>query len=115
MPSKSEYAALVDIQHYTEVATRIVGSQSYENFLHDEVKFLAVTRCLEIISEASRRLSEGMKSKHSHIEWVKIAAAGNVYRHDYEMIDTNQVWETVQLALPKLLSVVEAELKAWSI
>ena len=114
MPSKSEYAALVDIQHYIEVAARIVSSQSYENFLQDEIIFLAVTRCLEIISEASRRLSEELKSRHSHIAWFKIAAAGNVYRHDYEMIETNQVWETVRLALPELLTVVEAELKTWS-
>jgi uncharacterized protein with HEPN domain len=41
-----------------------------------------VTRCLEIISEASRRLPESLKARHPEIPWKQIAGAGNVYRHD---------------------------------
>jgi hypothetical protein len=43
-----------------------------------------VTRCLEIISEASRRLPEAMKARHPSIAWSDMAGAGNVYRHDYD-------------------------------
>jgi predicted nucleotidyltransferase len=42
--------------------------------------FCAVTRCPEIISEASRRLPQDMKDRHPHIPWVEMAAVGNVYR-----------------------------------
>ena len=70
----------------------------------------AVTRCLEIISEASRRLPSAMKERHPSIPWRRIAAAGNVYRHDYEDVAANYVWDTVQIDLPLLRIVVEQEL-----
>jgi uncharacterized protein with HEPN domain len=39
-----------------------------------------------------------------------MAAAGNVYRHDYEDVAAQLVWDTVQQALPPLRAVVEEEL-----
>jgi uncharacterized protein with HEPN domain len=39
-----------------------------------------------------------------------MAAAGNVYRHDYEDVLAQLVWDTVQKALPPLRTVVEAEI-----
>lgn len=39
-----------------------------------------------------------------------MAAAGNVYRHDYEDVAAQLVWETVQRALPPLRLVVEEEI-----
>jgi uncharacterized protein with HEPN domain len=40
-----------------------------------------------------------------------MASAGNVYRHDYEDVAAQFVWETAQQALPPLRAVVEEELK----
>jgi uncharacterized protein with HEPN domain len=70
----------------------------------------AATRCLEIISEASRRLSDEIKARHPHIQWVQMAAAGNVYRHNYEYVASRRVWDTIQLALPELRTVILVEL-----
>jgi uncharacterized protein with HEPN domain len=42
----------------------------------------AVIRSLEIISEASRRLSDELKARHPGIPWREMAAAGNFYRHN---------------------------------
>jgi uncharacterized protein with HEPN domain len=69
-----------------------------------------VTRCLEIISEASRRLPDELKARHPSIAWKQMAGAGNVYRHDYEDVAAHYVWETVQRALPALRVVIEQEL-----
>jgi uncharacterized protein with HEPN domain len=70
----------------------------------------AVTRCLEIISEASRRLPDDLKARHSAIAWKQMAGAGNVYRNDYEDVAAQFVWDTVQRALPPLREVVEVEI-----
>ena len=40
-----------------------------------------------------------------------MAAADNVYRHDYEDVAAQFVWDTVQHALPTLKAVIEEELK----
>lgn len=39
-----------------------------------------------------------------------MAAAGNIYRHEYEDVTAREIWDTLTLHLPPLLSVVEAEL-----
>ena len=41
-----------------------------------------------------------------------MAAAGNVYRHEYEDVAAKLVWDTVQLALPPLRDVVGREIAA---
>jgi uncharacterized protein with HEPN domain len=39
-----------------------------------------------------------------------MAAAGNVYRHEYEDVAAHLIWETVQRDLPALRTVIEQEL-----
>ena len=70
----------------------------------------AVTRCLEIVSEASRRLPEEIKVQHPAIAWKEMAGAGNIYRHDYEDVAPAFLWVTVRDHLPNLLLVVEQEI-----
>jgi DNA-binding XRE family transcriptional regulator len=57
--------------------------------------FYAITRCLEIISEATRRLSPETKARHPDIPWRKMSASGNIYRHDYEDVAHRLVRGTV--------------------
>ena len=63
---------------------------------------IAAARALEIISEASRRLSPALKARHPGIPWLDVAGAGNIYRHDYEDVAERYVWSTVHTALPDL-------------
>jgi uncharacterized protein with HEPN domain len=51
-----------------------------------------------------------LKAPHPSIAWRQMAGAGNVYRDDYEDVAAQFVWDTVQLALPPLRTVVEQEL-----
>jgi uncharacterized protein with HEPN domain len=39
-----------------------------------------------------------------------MAAAGNVYRHDYDDVEAQFIFDTVRLALPPLRAAVEQEL-----
>ncbi|HEV7463235.1 MAG TPA: HepT-like ribonuclease domain-containing protein, partial [Methyloceanibacter sp.] len=59
---------------------------------------------------ASRRLSDELKARHPEIPWLELARAGNFYRHYYERIVDQFVWDTVQKSLGPLLAVVEDEL-----
>ena len=83
----------------------------YETFRDNDLVFYAVTRCLEIISEASRGVSPEVKARHPNIPWAEIAGAGNVYRHDYEDVQQRLVWGTVHNRLHALLEAVELELR----
>jgi uncharacterized protein with HEPN domain len=73
-----------------------------------------VIRCLEIISEASRRLPDELKARHPLVAWKNMAGAGNVYRHDYEDVAASFVWVVLEDHLPPLRTAVEHELAALS-
>ncbi len=110
MPSRSPFGALSDIRHNIDLARTFVADLSFDAFHGDRRTVYAVTRCLEIISEASRQLPPDLKARHRHIPWTDIAGAGNVYRHDYEDVLDQIVWRTVQYSLEPLRTVVEQEL-----
>jgi uncharacterized protein with HEPN domain len=111
MPSKPIDTALRDIMHHIDLAANFSAGFDRASFNHDTKTVYAVTRCLEIISEASRRLPEDVKARHPAIGWKQMAGAGNVDRHDYEDVAAEFVWETVVRALPPLRVAIESELK----
>jgi uncharacterized protein with HEPN domain len=89
-----------------------VDGVDLERFVGDDKTFYAATRCLEIISEASRRLPPAFKERFPETPWKAIAGSGSIYRHNYEAVLERRVWQTIHEALPSLGAVVEAALKA---
>jgi uncharacterized protein with HEPN domain len=112
MRSDAGTAALLDTERHIDLAGKFVAGLDYAAFRDDPRTLYAVTRCLEIISEASRRLPAEIKARYPLIAWKDMAGAGNIYRHDYEDVAAKLVWDTVQLALPPLRGVVARELAA---
>jgi uncharacterized protein with HEPN domain len=110
MRSDPATTALRDILRHIDLANDFVAGFDRAAFDGDVRTIYAVTRCLEIVSEASRRLPDELKARHPAIAWKQMAGAGNVYRHDYEDVAARYVWDTVQLALPPLRMVIEREL-----
>jgi uncharacterized protein with HEPN domain len=110
MLSDKEDGALRDMLHHIELAERFAQGRSFESLRDDLMPLYAVTRCLEIISEASRRLSDELKARHPQMPWREMASAGNVYRHSYEDVLPRRVWKTMREELPPLRAVIEREL-----
>lgn len=110
MPFDKETEALRDIQENIEAIQGFVDGLDFEGFKSNRLLFYGVVRGLEIISEASRKLSPEFKTRHKSVGWKQIADAGNVYRHMYRLVKPSRVWETVRDYLPVLLRVVREEL-----
>ena len=70
----------------------------------------AVLRNLEVISEASRRLSETLKDRHPSVPWRDIRDAGNVYRHEYDVVNDDIVWETATAGLASIRDLLRREM-----
>ena len=110
MLSSSAKAALLDILYHIELSEAFSSDLDQASFKTDLKTIYGVT---EIISEASRRVPDEVKARHPHIAWRQMAGAGNVYRHDYEDVAADLVWETLQRALPPLKMAVQIELATW--
>ena len=67
----------------------------------------AVERGLEIISEASRGVSDEKKSEYPEVPWVQIAGIGNILRHEYHRVEPVIVWNIIQAHLPGLGQAVQ--------
>ncbi len=104
MRSKSPFGALSDIKQNVELARAFISGFTFTAFQADQRTVYAIARCLEVISEASRRLPTELKDRHPNIP------LGSVYRHDYERVRDDVMWRTVQQSLEPLLTVVEQEL-----
>ena len=86
MPSEREATRswLGDIRHHIAMAEAFVAAMTYATFEDDNLHLYAVSRSLEIILEASRPLLEALRERHPAIRWKDMAAAGHIYRHEYE-------------------------------
>jgi uncharacterized protein with HEPN domain len=110
MLSEKDGATPREMLSHIELAERFAQARSFESLRDDLMPLYAVTGCLEIISEASRRLSEGLNARHPHMPWREMAAAGNFYRHEHEDVRPHRVWKTLHQDLPPLRAVIEQEL-----
>ena len=112
MPSESIKGALYDIRDNILFAREFVDGLTAEAFAVSRLHVYAATRALEIISEASRRLPDGLRDRHPYLPWRSIRDVGNFYRHQYDNVAASYVWETVTIHLPPLLAAVLAEIEA---
>jgi uncharacterized protein with HEPN domain len=107
MERKATHAIHDILETIDRVQTKVAGKTFAEFSADWELRFI-VQRAIEIISEASRRLPDELKSRQPDIEWRSIAGIGSVLRHDYHTISDKVIWEVVQSDLPLLKAAIEA-------
>jgi uncharacterized protein with HEPN domain len=110
MPSDRDRQWWSDIAENARLALAFAHGMDAEALRSDTKTFYALTRSLEIISEASRRLSEEAKAG-ADLPWPAISASGNVYRHVYDAVTPERLLKTALEDVPKVLAVAEARLK----
>ena len=67
----------------------------------------AVERQLEILGEASRRVSEGFKEAHPEVPWRQIVGLRNLLAHEYGDIQHERVWQIATKNIPALIVQLE--------
>ncbi len=71
----------------------MVSGLTVEAFQADPLRYSAVTRQLEIIGEAAKRLSDELKVELSQLPWRRITGMRDFLIHDYIDVDTEIVWK----------------------
>lgn len=77
------------------------------DFLEDEKTQSAVIRELEVIGEATKRISDNYKNSHTEIPWKLMSGMRDVLIHDYEGVDPYTVWDTIQQNIPILIEQIK--------
>lgn len=100
---------LIYLEHIFQNLTKIKDytlNVNFESFKLDEQKQDAVIRKIEVVGEASKKVSKFTKEKYSNIPWKAIAGMRDKLIHDYFSVDITMVWKTaLEDVGPLILSV----------
>lgn len=110
MLSDGAKQALADMAENIALIREFVRGFTIDSFQADARTRYAVSRAVEILSEASRRVPANIKSGWPNFDWRGLAAIGNVFRHEYHQVDYQMVWALVVNRLDELSSIVDTEL-----
>lgn len=92
------------IESYTE--------DGREVFLYTPMIQDAVIRNLEIIGEATKKLSSELRESNSDIRWRQIAGLRDVLIHEYAKVNLPRIWNIIEQDLPGLKERVKSLLRA---
>jgi uncharacterized protein with HEPN domain len=95
----------VRLQHIVEAINEIdayIQDTSQEDFVKNSMMFNATLRQLEIIGEASNRLSNDVVNKTPDIPWARIIGLRNLVIHEYFGVDDFTIWNVIKINLPDL-------------
>jgi uncharacterized protein with HEPN domain len=67
----------------------------------------AVMRQLEILGEASKRLSVEMRAELAGLPWQQMAGMRDILIHAYRRVDLTEVWRAATVSTPGLISKLE--------
>jgi uncharacterized protein with HEPN domain len=102
-PRERDLVKCEDMRIHAERARKFVGKHALESFLKDEMTLAAVIRCIEVIGEAARLVSEETRKRAPKIPWPLITGMRHVLAHDYGAVDLDRVYDVVANQLPDLL------------
>ena len=76
-------------------------------FLSDETLKRAVTRSLEIIGEATKKIPADIKYEWKDISWRQMAGMRDKLIHDYMGVNYLIVWDVAKNIIPDLIPQIE--------
>lgn len=104
---------LRDIQTAVSDIDELLAGRAKAEVSQDRFSVAAFERFLEVISEASRSIPEGLRASHGQaVPWRRVADLGNILRHAYHKTDFDTLWDIYQHDLSALRQAIDAMTEA---
>ena len=100
-------AYLLDILQAARRIREGVEGVTKATFLKEWMRHSAIVRQIEIIGEATKRLSEEFRNQHPEIPWRSMAGMRDVVIHGYDHVDIEEVWRVAEADMPRLIMMLE--------
>jgi uncharacterized protein with HEPN domain len=107
MPFEDVRSHFEDILKNIRDVERFVAGMDFEAYREDDKTQAAVERKMLIISEAAVRLKGDAEALCPSVPWRGIRGIGNWLRHQYDRVEVETVWNTIQDDFPPLKAAVE--------
>jgi uncharacterized protein with HEPN domain len=102
MSKRGDADLVEDILICLEKIKQYVSYYSYDDFLQEYKTQDAVIRNIEIIGEASKKISPELKNKYNSVPWKTIASTRDRLIHGYFGVNIDVVWEIATIDVPVL-------------
>lgn len=89
------------LQSIERIGSYILVKDQHE-FSEDYLTQDAVIRQLEIIGEATKRISPALRDINPDVPWQDMAGMRDILIHNYIDVDTDIVWKTASESIPEL-------------
>ena len=100
----------IRMRHMLDAAREAMSfaSQKTRNDLDgDRMLTLSIIKAIEIIGEATVKITQETREKYPEIPWSQIVAMRNRLIHVYFDVDLDRVWDTITDDLPPLITILE--------
>jgi len=100
----------VYINHILEAASELsdfIKGMDKNSFMNNKMARAAAVRQIQIVGEATKKLSDEAKAKYPGVQWKDIAGMRDKVVHDYFGIDYEAVWQTATIEIPALIKVLK--------
>ncbi len=94
---------MLQISQEAGLALLVTRGMNRDSFLEDLKTQLALRHQIIIIGEAVKRLSNAFRVEHQQVPWANIAGMRDKLVHEYDNVDTDMLWDVVDVDLPELL------------
>ena len=92
---------------HAKEAVDLVAGKDQEELQSDRLLELALIRLVEIVGEASAKVSSETQARYSSIPWQQVIGMRNRLIHGYDSVDLDILWDTIEVDLPPLISELE--------
>jgi uncharacterized protein with HEPN domain len=106
LPFSDPYHCLAEIYESIVAVESFVEGMTFREFCAEEKTVAAVEPKLSVISEAAVRLGEAGPRLCPDIPWRDVRGIGNWLRHQYDRVDRETIWTTVERDLPAMKSFI---------
>ena len=98
------------LEHIIEAIDNVfefTENMTFEDYVADKKVKFAVVKNLEIIGEASYKLTKEFKNKYTEIEWQTIIGLRHVLVHGYYKTEDFIIWGVIQKDLQPLKEQIQ--------
>lgn len=102
-----DLSSLTDILIAAKLIQKFIRLIDRSIFESDLMCQSAVIRQLEIIGEATKRLSQEFRATYSQIPWRQMAGMRDILIHNYDDVDLDAVWNVATQSIASLIEQIE--------